>query len=123
MSTKLSTSRQSPGELPEGWIDRLFVRLAGLYGKHWLDLWADIPMREVKNAWSEALVGIDGEQMRLALAHLSQHNKFPPTAPEFAALCRDFRVTKVARLAIADKRREPMPQHVLDAFDKIRGGG
>jgi hypothetical protein len=76
--------------LPIAWIDRLFARFATLYGKHWLDLWQQIPMEQVRAAWSEALSVCDGQQIRMGLEHCSTHNKYPPTAPEFVSLCREF---------------------------------
>jgi hypothetical protein len=88
LSTPLTVQQSA---LPDGWVDRLFARFATLYGKHWLDLWADVPIDAVKATWSEQLTGCDGEQIRKALEHCSHNNKFPPTCPEFVALCRDFR--------------------------------
>jgi hypothetical protein len=87
-----TTSPANPRALPELWVDRLFARLAGLYGRHWLDMWADVPMADVKDAWRDALGNASGYAIRQALDHLAKHNKFPPSAPEFAALCANFHV-------------------------------
>jgi hypothetical protein len=76
---------ESPSAFPSGWIDRLFERLAALYGRHWLEMWADIPMADVKDAWASALAGISGERVAAALKALG---KFPPTLPEFVSLCK-----------------------------------
>lgn len=90
------------------WIDRLFARLAALYGKHWLELWADVPMDDVKDAWRDALHGVTAGMIRSALEHCQRHNTFPPTCPEFVSLCRQFRPGPGA-LRLTDQRRDGPP--------------
>lgn len=114
----------SSAALPERWINTLFDRLAALYGRHWFDLWADVPIADVKDAWSSVLAGMTGEQIRHALDHCARgSSKYPPTAPEFAALCRAYRVDPAHR-PLLPQPRLPMPEHVraqLRAFlDKTR---
>ena len=62
-----SMDRQSAS--PDAIVDRLFQRLAAMYGAKWLDLWSAIPMDAVKAEWSRALTGHDVEAVRLALEH------------------------------------------------------
>lgn len=81
--TMPSTAR--PSALPDAWIDRLFMRFAVLYGKHWLDMWAGIPMEQVKAAWASELASVPAERFGPALQAVG---KFPPTLPEFVALCK-----------------------------------
>lgn len=81
---------------PTAWIDRLFARFHALYGKHWLDMWHDISVDAVKESWRIALAGCSAEQLRYALAHCMATSKFPPTAPEFAGVCRQFRPSPTA---------------------------
>lgn len=81
----------NPNELPSSWVAALFARFSAMYGKHWLDMWADVPIADVKDAWQSGLAGMSGDAIKRALAHCETHNKFPPTLPEFAALCREFR--------------------------------
>jgi hypothetical protein len=71
--------------LPTPWIDRLFARFSVLYGKHWADMWSDVPLADVKDAWQTELGGCTGDQIREALKNVG---KFPPTLPEFLALCK-----------------------------------
>lgn len=102
--------------LPARWVDSLFDRLAAMYGRHWLDLWADVPMADVKTAWQHGLAGIAGEQLRHALEHCaSGAQRFPPTLGEFAAICRAHRVEPAHRLMLPKPRTE-MPAHVRDAL-------
>lgn len=104
--------------LPSGWIDRLFDRFAALYGKHWFEMWADVPMADVKDAWATELRGVSGQQI---VAALEKVGKFPPTLPEFVALCKPVPVPHAHRMMLADRRpREPIPPHILEQVRKIR---
>src|SRR5262245_56483180 len=86
MTTQLMERQSVSTEaLPSPWVDRLFQRFATHYGKPWLDMWADIPLADVKDAWATELAGVTSEQIGAALKHLG---KFPPTLPEFVALCK-----------------------------------
>lgn len=110
----------NPSELPDGWIDRLFLRLHTMYGKAWLDLWADAPIPAVKAQWTASLERFGGEAIRQALAELEKRGKtFPPTLPELAGLCEQFRPQRYV-VSLENKRRPPIPQHVADTFARIK---
>lgn len=87
--------------LPSAWVDRLFQRFSVMYGKHWADQWEGVPMADVKDAWRTELGGIRGEQLGKALQSCG---KFPPTLPEFVALCRQAVTPPAQRLFL------PSPQ-------------
>lgn len=86
----LPTSPANPNALPDGWIEHLFRRFSTMYGKHWLDMWADVPIAMVQETWREDLAFASADQLRKALSHCRMHNKFPPTCPEFVGLCKAF---------------------------------
>ncbi len=110
-----SASRSSP------LVDRLFQRLAAMYGSKWADLWAGAPLDAIKAEWTRALTGVDAEAVRLALDHLlSAGNPFPPTMPEFVSLVRQFARRGPHRLAIVDARRDPPPQGFQHLRDIIK---
>lgn len=112
-----SAARPSGCEpIPMAWVDRLFARLAALYGKAWLEQWSGVPMGDVKAAWTEALAGCRGEQIRMALDHVSRHNKWPPSAPEFAAICRQFRADPAHRMMLPAPPLTEMPLHIAEAM-------
>ena len=113
-----ATSPANPSALPSAWIDRLFARFHAMYGKHWLDLWGGAPMADVKAVWAEDLSGVSGEQIRRALDHCKGNAKFPPTCPEFVALCRQFRDTPSTTLYLPAPRGElPEPtKAILDGY-------
>ena len=119
MTTSLATSPDTPNALPSAWIDRLFDRFAAMYGRHWFDLWADVPMADVKDAWRTDLAKVSGDQIRRALEHCRTQCKFPPTLPEFVSLCRAF-VVAPDRLALPAPRGE-IPPDIAAGIGEARG--
>lgn len=125
MSQNLPTSPDSPSALPNNWIDRLFMRFSGMYGKHWADMWDGVPLEQVKAVWAEDLAGCTPEQIRHALDHCKTQLKFPPTCPEFVALCRQFRVEpqNVPYLPAPVSRMPPHIAEQLKAFVEGKRSG
>lgn len=74
--------------LPAEWIERIFTRMAGMYGARFLDLWKDVDLDVVKRTWAEGLAGFSGEEVARGLEACKQRAKFPPTLPEFVVMCR-----------------------------------
>lgn len=81
----LSTSRHAPLPLP--WVARLFERLSDMYGSLWHDRWANMPMPRVMATWAEDLADISVDELKAGLA-ACKTRPYPPTLPEFRALCR-----------------------------------
>lgn len=73
------------------WVERLFLRFQTMYGSLWIDRWRDAPMPLVKAEWKEALSRFDLPTIKLALDWCGEHQKFPPTLPEFIVACKDAR--------------------------------
>lgn len=69
-------------------IDRLFLRMASFYGKHWLDMWADVPVDSVKAEWQAKLSGMSSKTVFKAVDYCADNLRFPPTLPEFVQLCK-----------------------------------
>ena len=104
--------------LPTAWINRLFQRFDVMYGKHWREMWADVPMADVMDAWSSALVGVKGEQIATALKACGT---FPPTLPEFVALCKPPSTPPAHRLFLPspqlDQSKREIPAAVKAELD------
>jgi len=68
-------------------IDRLFERMGLTYGKSWLDLWAGIPINDVKTQWAHELSSFNDhlDMVAWALEHLPER---PPNVIQFKNLCR-----------------------------------
>ena len=68
-------------------IDRLFDKLKALYGSQFLAKWADVDPSELHRIWSAALERYTGEELADALGAVLSSCPFPPSLPEFVALC------------------------------------
>ena len=76
-------------QLPEAWIDRLFARLSSMYGTKLSDLWRGSDPHEVKAVWAEKLAGFyDMPDCIKNALDACDDKPWPPTLPEFIALCR-----------------------------------
>lgn len=58
-----------------------------MYGRHWIELWGNLDINDVKQAWAEDLHGYSGDELKAGL-EACKGRKFPPTLPEFQAFCR-----------------------------------
>jgi len=117
-----STAR--PSGSPDRLVDRLFQRMAMIYGSTWADKWAGVPLTEVKRVWSASLHGLDPECVRLALDALVRAGKpFPPSLPEFAHLCRTFIRRGTHQLYLVDRTPRAGPpggfQSLRDVLAKV----
>lgn len=75
----------SSTSLPLEWVERVFRRMASAYGSLFADRWRGVNLVDVKRDWAEQLGAFTGEELRRGLDNLPT---FPPTLPEFKALCR-----------------------------------
>lgn len=65
-------------------VERLFSRLAANYGDLFLKRWGGVDLDDVRAEWARQLDGVPGYRVGYALDNLPP---FPPTLPEFKALC------------------------------------
>lgn len=102
--TTSGRSTANPNGSPDALMDRLFQKLALMYGAAWADKWAGTPIDAVKGEWARSLHGVEPEAMRLALeAIMTEGRPFPPSLPEFVSLCRQFARRGPHQLALVDK--------------------
>lgn len=83
--------------LPPKAIDRLFQRLGATYGAAWTRQWADVPIGDVKSAWSHELSGFSERLDALAWA-LENLPARPPNVIEFKQLCRNAPAPEMPKL-------------------------
>lgn len=76
--------------LPDSWIERIFTLMSAMYGALFRERWRDCDLDEVKRVWAEELSSFSDnpECFGLALKAMVGECKFPPTLPEFVAICR-----------------------------------
>ena len=92
--------------------------MACLYGKHWIDMWADIPMEAVKAEWVDGLREFSLADIGKAITYCqtTEKYKFPPTLPEFRDLCKAMRQTPV----VAKIARKYTPEELEQNREKLR---
>lgn len=72
-------------------IDRLFLRMASNYGKHWFDMWGDTPIEAMKQEWQEGLTGFTLGVVFKAVDYCRDKPiDYPPTLPMFRAICKSL---------------------------------
>jgi len=76
--------------LPAEWIERIFALMLASYGAKFTDLWRGTDLAAVKALWAQKLAGFSDQPkaIKAALDALDER-PFPPTLPEFLALCRE----------------------------------
>jgi hypothetical protein len=84
--TSLSIRELSTEQRRE-WIERIFARLAGIYGSEFSYKWADVDNETLKAEWADALGGFHAADIAAALQACRAQTK-APNLPEFASLCR-----------------------------------
>lgn len=103
------TSSTSPANAPaldERWIEKLFQKFEDFYGAKWAAQYGAFPRERVKRTWAEELAGFADKGDAIAQAFNAQKSSpFPPTLPEFLALCREAarRIGDKAPLALPHK--------------------
>ena len=104
---------------PERTINHLFRHFANLYGTLWLDRWSGCSLEEVRAVWAAELAEVSLESIRLALKALD--SAFPPSLPQFRALCRQFRppLETGSSLHLVDKS-PPNPEILRRIHDLLR---
>ena len=100
--------------LPSPWVDRLFDRLALVYGRSFNARWDGLDLDVVKADWAHELAGFaeKPEPLRWALDHLPAH---PPNVVEFRALARMAPPPTVK--ALPEPKADP--QRVAEAMAKV----
>ncbi len=80
----------SHNSLPDSWIDRIFMQMSVLYGSKLSGLWSGSNLEDVKRGWADKLGGFREMPGAIKEALDALDSKpYPPTLPEFIALCRE----------------------------------
>lgn len=93
------TLRELSTETQQGWIERLFSRLAALYGAAFGRQWEGTNLADVKAVWVEKLGGFNAQHIGAAL-NTCDERPYPPNLPEFIELCRNAAKRSISPLMI-----------------------
>ena len=78
---------QAINPLPAAWVSKLIAKMQVMYGAKFTQQWAGIPPEVLQAEWALELAGFTGPELARGLAACRKRT-FPPTLPEFMALCR-----------------------------------
>jgi len=106
--------------LPSEWVSRLFSRFQAIYGNKAATMWADADLNEVRSVWAESLGRYEAVDIKRALETMVlAYTDYPPTLPQFAAMCRDARAIRGQGLPkIVHRYGGPSPE-VLAAIHEL----
>jgi hypothetical protein len=95
-------------ELPPEWVEDIFKRLSLAYGHRWLGLYAGLDMADVRADWAQELSGFTGKGYAIDFGLGNLDPERPPTAKQFAVICRRAPAPNVARIGMdLDPRKSP----------------
>lgn len=83
---------EKPPKLSQPLLDKLWLKMVEIYGRRWTGSFG--VSADQSHAWAATLGGLNGQQIAVGLAALTttedeQLRKWPPSAPEFRALCEN----------------------------------
>lgn len=86
------SSQPNASPLPSAWVKRLFDRFKVAFGVQKVGaMWQGMDAAEVMAGWGAQLGRFPPEALSRALqAVIDSGREWPPTLPEFVAICRDF---------------------------------
>ena len=90
-----------------------------MYGNKFMDMWRGIDINEVKACWAQELGAYKPSQIGAAVAAL-KNKPFPPTLPEFMALCEESgQVTPEAQIPYqAPSKIDPTDPEIVAARER-----
>ena len=89
--------------LPDSWIDKIFARMQGIYGREFTNQFSvidnngnDIGIANAKQVWAEELGGFldNPDAISFALRNLSER---APNAIKFRDMCRQAPIKRIAQ--------------------------
>jgi hypothetical protein len=89
---------------PESIIRRVWQRMAEIYGHRWTSAYGDDAGQGAGVTWAKGLSGLSPEQIARGIeGAIVSADSWPPTLPEFRALCLGIPTLAAAKVAINDK--------------------
>lgn len=110
--------------LDPSWIDALFSRFEAMYGQQFVDKWKNMDIAMVKQEWANALHGMNGETIKLALQACRENNIFPPSLPEFYQLCKAVRIMQTfQKLSKPEYPKKKAKENIAKIKQMLQGFG
>jgi cation transport regulator ChaB len=93
-------------------VERLFEVLLHHYGKRFVDQWGQVDPQALKAHWAQQLGSLSEAELRRGLKRLDQC-AWPPSLPEFKALCRaaqDYEAAFFEAVRESQRRRDGLDE-------------
>lgn len=104
-------------------LDDLWLRMAAMFGHTWVNQYGVAPHGIGGDTWAAVLADLRAGQIGIGLqAAVAQGSAWPPSAPQFRAMCMgipDFAVIR-RELAATGSQRSPFAQLVWQNLDACR---
>ena len=84
--------------LPIPWVDKIFAKLALVYGRDFAARWDGMTIADVKTDWGHELAGFANHPEAIGFALQNLPPDRPPTVLQFRDLCRKAPAPDVPRL-------------------------
>lgn len=121
----MQTQNSSPesGGMPMRWVDKIFDKLAMVYGHQFLGRWSGLDLEKVKADWAHELDGFERlpDSISHALKHLPTDN--PPTVLQFRDLCRKAPAPAYRALPAPEVNQAVAQAALAKAHDAVRPYG
>lgn len=96
MGTSSSSADLWPQDAaPRHWVAALFEKMSRMWGNTFLDKWRDTDLDGVMIEWGKGLRKLSNAELKAGVETLMMQ-KFPPSLPEFYALCKARRFVEAA---------------------------
>ena len=96
MGTSSSSAEQWPQDAaPRHWVAALFEKMSRMWGNTFLDKWRDTDLEGVMVEWGRGLRALSTPELKAGVGALMTQ-KYPPSLPEFYALCKARRFAEAA---------------------------
>jgi hypothetical protein len=106
---------------PEKLVRLLWQRMAEIYGHRWVSSYGDDAGKSTGKTWARGLAGLQPEQIANGIeAALISAEPWPPTLPEFRAMCLSVPTFAGVRAAIDSKSTSPFVRQVWMYLDSYR---
>ena len=99
--------------LPTAWIDKIFLRLQGIYGQQFMAKFSrveqgiDVGMVNAKTVWAEELGNFSDKPEAISYALQNLPTERAPNAIEFRDICRRAPAKQVPALTYAQSAEDP----------------
>ena len=101
-----ATAQGEPSTLSQRSLDQLWARMAEIYGHRWVSSYGEIPT----DTWAKGLYGLTTRQLADGLNEcMKAAQGWPPTLPEFRAMCLPEKVENAAMYKRHDMLALPSP--------------